>query len=96
MSKPYSDIPGTIVFDSDQAAEGYYLNQFCISLRLADNRELFRADPEGYIDQYPMTAGQRNAALNQEWNLLLELGGTSITPASSPPITALTFSSWRD
>ena len=42
MSKPYSDIPGTIVFDSDQAAEGYYLNQFCISLRLADNRELFR------------------------------------------------------
>ncbi len=75
MSKPYSDIPGTIVFDSDQAAEGYYLNQFCISLRLADNRELFRADPEGYIDQYPMTAEQRNAALNQEWNLLLELGG---------------------
>ena len=65
MSKPYSDIPGTIVFDSDQAAEGYYLNQFCISLRLAENREKFRADPEGYIDQYPMTAEQRNAALNQ-------------------------------
>ena len=38
MSKPYSDIPGTIVFDSDQAAIGYHLNQFCITLRLAHNR----------------------------------------------------------
>ena len=75
MSKPYSDIPGTIVFDSDQAAVGYYLNQFCISLRLAPNREAFRADPEGYIDTFPMTAEQREAALNQEWNRLLELGG---------------------
>ena len=75
MSKPYSDIPGTIVFDSDQAAVGYHLNQFCISLRLAENRELFRADPEGYIDRYPMSPYQREAALNQEWNRLLELGG---------------------
>jgi len=57
--KIYDDIPGTIVFDSDQAARGYHLNQFCISLRLAPNRA-----PE-----------QREAALNQEWNLLLELGG---------------------
>jgi len=73
--KIYDDIPGTIVFDSDQATRGYHLNQFCISLRLAANRETFKADPEKYIDQYPMTPEQRSAALNQEWNLLLELGG---------------------
>ena len=73
--KAYSDIPGTIVFDSDQAARGYYLNQFCITLRLAENREAFKADPEGYIDRFPMTPEQREAALNQEWNRLLELGG---------------------
>jgi len=73
--KIYDDIPGTIVFDSDQATRGYHLNQFCISLRLAANREAFKADPEKYIDQYPMTPEQRSAALNQEWNLLLELGG---------------------
>ena len=54
---------------------GYHLNQFCISLRLAPNREAFKADPETYIDQYPMTAEQREAALNQQWNRLLELGG---------------------
>lgn len=77
MSQPesYDDIPGTIVFDSQQAARGYHLNQFCISLRLAENRDEFRADPESYIDRYPMTKEQRSAALNQEWTLLLELGG---------------------
>lgn len=73
--KPYSDIPGTVVFDSDRAAEGYHLNQFCISLRIQKNRDAFKADPEGYIDTFPMTADQREAALNQEWNRLLELGG---------------------
>ena len=73
--KIYDDIPGTIVFDSDQATRGYHLNQFCISLRLAPNREAFKTDPEKYIDQYPMTQEQRTAALNQEWNQLLELGG---------------------
>lgn len=73
--KPYDDIPGTVVFDSDQAAKGYHLNQFCITLRLQQNRDAFKADPEGYIDQFPMTLEQREAALNQQWNRMLELGG---------------------
>jgi protocatechuate 4,5-dioxygenase alpha chain len=75
VKKIYDDIPGTIVFDSDQAARGYHLNQFCISLRLAPNRDAYKEDREAYIDQFPMTPKQREAALNQEWNLLLELGG---------------------
>lgn len=73
--KLYDDIPGTVVFDSDQAAKGYHLNQFCITLRIQENRDAFKADPETYIDQFPMTAEQREAALNQDWNRLLELGG---------------------
>lgn len=73
--KLYNDIPGTIVFDSDMAAKGFHLNQFCISLRLQANRDAYKADPEGYIDRYPMSAEQREAALNQQWNRLLELGG---------------------
>ncbi len=77
MRKPesYEDIPGTIVFDSQQAARGYHLNQFCISLRQQKNRDKFAADPQTYIDQFPMTKEQRQAALDQEWTLLLELGG---------------------
>jgi len=73
--KIYDDIPGTIVFDSDQATKGYHLNQFCITLRLQHNRDAYKADPEKYIDQFPMTPEQREAALNQQWNRLLELGG---------------------
>lgn len=75
IKKKYDDIPGTVVFDSDQATKGYHLNQFCISLRLAPNRDAFKKDPKTYIDKFPMTPEQREAALNQEWNLLLELGG---------------------
>lgn len=71
----YDDIPGTIIFDSRQAARGYHLNQFCISLREQKNRDQFSADPEAYIDRFPMTKEQRTAALNQEWTQLLELGG---------------------
>ncbi|MCL4127072.1 UNVERIFIED_CONTAM: hypothetical protein GTU68_059416 [Idotea baltica] len=73
--KEYDDIPGTIVFDSGQSAKGFHLNQFCISLRLQPNRDAFKTDPSSYIDQYPMSEEQRHAALNQEWNRLLELGG---------------------
>ena len=73
--KLYSDIPGTIVFDSDQATRGFHLNQFCISLRLQSNRDTYKADSERYIDNFSMTREQREAALNQEWNRLLELGG---------------------
>ena len=32
------DIPGTTVFDAEQARRGYHLNKFCMSLMKADNR----------------------------------------------------------
>ncbi len=74
-NKDYEDIPGTFVFDADRSREGYHLNQFCISLRLQKNRDVFKAGEEAYLDKYPMTAEQRAAVLARDWNLLLELGG---------------------
>ena len=59
--KEYEDIPGTFVFDADRSREGYWLNQFCISLRLQKNRDAFREDPEGYMAGYAMTEDQRQA-----------------------------------
>jgi protocatechuate 4,5-dioxygenase alpha chain len=73
--KEYSDIPGTFVFDADRSREGYHLNQFCISLRLKNNREAFNDNEEVYLDSYPMTSKQREAVISRNWNLLLELGG---------------------
>lgn len=75
LKDEYEDIPGTFVFDADRSREGYHLNQFCISLRLQANRDAYTADPDGYLDTYPMTPEQREAVKNQEWNRLLELGG---------------------
>ena len=28
LDKPYADVPGTTIFDADQARKGYHLNQF--------------------------------------------------------------------
>ena len=75
LEKDYEDIPGTFVFDADRSREGYQLNQFCISLRLQVNRDAFNADEDGYLGNYPMTAEQRRAVLDRDWNRLLELGG---------------------
>lgn len=75
LNKDYEDIPGTFVFDADRGREGYQLNQFCISLRLANNRDAFNADEAAYLDKYPVTTEQRQAVLDRDWNRLLELGG---------------------
>ena len=75
LNKDYEDIPGTFVFDADRGREGYQLNQFCISLRLKKNRDTFTADEATYLSSYSMTAEQRDAVLDRDWNRLLELGG---------------------
>ena len=75
LDKPYADIPGTIVFDSDVARRGYWLNQFCASLMKADNRERFKADESAYLDEWKMTAEQKQAVLDRDYNRILQLGG---------------------
>jgi protocatechuate 4,5-dioxygenase alpha chain len=73
--KDYDDIPGTFIFDADRGREGYQLNQFCISMRLQKNRDAFNADEDSYLDNYAMTAQQRQAVKDRDWNRMLELGG---------------------
>ncbi|MBX2836718.1 MAG: protocatechuate 4,5-dioxygenase subunit alpha [Gammaproteobacteria bacterium] len=74
-AKEYDDIPGTYVFDADRSRVGYHLNMFCISLRLQKNRDEFSADPDAYLDKYPMSSEQRDAVNRRDWNGLLALGG---------------------
>ena len=75
MNKEYDDIPGTFVFDADRSREGYHLNMFCISLRLAENRAAFQADEAGYLTRFPMTKAQRQSVLDRDWYEMLRLGG---------------------
>ena len=75
LKKPYLDIPGTTIFDTDQAALGYHLNMFAMSLMKADNRERFKADEDAYLDEWPMTAEQKRGVRDRDLNRLISLGG---------------------
>jgi protocatechuate 4,5-dioxygenase, alpha chain len=75
IDKPYQDIPGTTLFDADQARKGYWLNQFCMSLMKAENRERFKADERAYLDEWAMTAAQKEAVLARDLNQCIRLGG---------------------
>jgi protocatechuate 4,5-dioxygenase alpha chain len=75
LDKPYLDVPGTTVFDADQSRKGYWLNQFCMSLMQAPNRERFLADERAYLDGWAMTEDQKQAVLDRDMNRMIELGG---------------------
>lgn len=75
LDKPYADIPGTTVFDADQARMGYHLNMFCMSLMQAANRERFRANERAYLDEWPMTEEQKQAVLARDYNRMIASGG---------------------
>jgi protocatechuate 4,5-dioxygenase alpha chain len=71
----YDDIPGTTVFDAERSRQGYWLNQFCMSLMQACNRAAFKADAPGYLNNWAMTPEQREAVLDRDWNRMIALGG---------------------
>jgi protocatechuate 4,5-dioxygenase alpha chain len=73
--KPYHDIPGTVLFDAEQSRVGFHLNQFCMSLMKAENREAFKADERAYLDRWPMTEAQKQAVLDRDWNGMIAQGG---------------------
>jgi len=71
----FDDIPGTRVFTAQRAKQGYYLNQFCMSLMKAANRERFKAGERAYLDEWPMSEAQKQAMLARDYNAMLEVGG---------------------
>jgi protocatechuate 4,5-dioxygenase alpha chain len=71
----FNDIPGTRVFTTARARQGYWLNQFCMSLMKPENRERWLADEKAYLDDWKMTDAQKEAVLARDYNRLLDLGG---------------------
>ena len=69
------DIPGTTVFTAARSRKGFQLNQFCMSLMKADNRERFKADNRAYLDEWPMSEAQKSAVLARDYNGMIALGG---------------------
>jgi len=71
----FDDIPGTRVFTAERAKKGYHLNQFCMSLMKAENRERFKAGERAYLDEWPMSEDQKQAVLDRDYNRMLDNGG---------------------
>jgi protocatechuate 4,5-dioxygenase alpha chain len=73
--KLYTQIPGTTVFDAEMASKGFHLNQFCMSLMKAPNRERFKEDQKAYLDEWPMSEEQKLAVIARDYNQMMSLGG---------------------
>ena len=75
LDKTYKLVPGTTIFDAEQSARGYHLNQFCMSLMKAENRERYLADERAYLDEWPLTDEQKQALLDRDLNAAMREGG---------------------
>ena len=74
LDKPYRDVPGTTIFDAEQARRGYHLNMFCMSLMKPENRKRFKAGERAYLDEWPMSEEQKQAVLARDYNWMISLG----------------------
>jgi protocatechuate 4,5-dioxygenase, alpha chain len=91
LPKEYDDLPGTVVFDADQARKGYHLNMCLMSLIKADNRAVFKKDERAYLDKWPLTEDQKRAVLARDWNGMLQLGGNIYFTAKLAATDGLSF-----
>jgi protocatechuate 4,5-dioxygenase alpha chain len=75
MAQPNPPIPGTTLFDGDQAQKGYALNKMCFSFNDKVNRDAFQADEEGYMRRYGLNEQQAEAIRTRNVLGLIAVGG---------------------
>jgi len=77
MGQNHPEIPGTVIFDGEQAMKGYALNKMCFSFNDAANRAAFVADEDGYCAKYGLNAQQRAAIASRNVLALIAAGGNA-------------------
>ena len=60
------------------ASERYWLNKALFDLGDPVKRKAFAAQPEAYVDGYPLHRAQRRAILEADWPTLLEQGALPV------------------
>ena len=68
-------IPGTPVFQGEQAKKGYALNKMCFSFNDGANRKAFQADEEGYMTRYGLSDEHKAAIRSRNVLQLIAAGG---------------------
>jgi protocatechuate 4,5-dioxygenase alpha chain len=71
----FDDIPGTRVFTAKRARQGYWLNQFAMSLMKEENRTRFLADEKAYLEEWELTDAAKAAVLARNYNAMIDEGG---------------------
>ncbi len=70
----YDDIPGTYVFDGENAYSAFGLNKLLFSFNHEENRVEFAHDPAAYADKFGLTEEQKEALVTDQFLKLLHLG----------------------
>ena len=71
----HHNIPGTTLFDGEQAQKGLALNRMCFSFNSAENRRAFLADEEAYCQRYGLSDEQRAAVKSRNVLRMIAAGG---------------------
>jgi protocatechuate 4,5-dioxygenase, alpha chain len=69
------DIPGTTIFDGNEAQKGLALNRMCFSFNSAENRAAFLRDEDAYCSKYGLNEQQRAAVKSRNVLSMIEAGG---------------------
>ena len=69
------DIPGTTLFDGNQAQKGFALNRMCFSFNSAENRAAFLRDEDAYCRKFGLTDEQHAAVKSRSVLRMIEAGG---------------------
>ena len=70
----YDNIPGTYVFNGETAHAAYGLNKLLFSFNKEEHRKAFATDPGAYADSFNLSAGQKQALLEDDYLELIRLG----------------------
>jgi protocatechuate 4,5-dioxygenase alpha chain len=71
----HTPIPGTTLFDGEQAMKGYALNKMCYSFNRKECRDEYLRDPEAYFDKYELNEEQRQACRDKNVLKMIAAGG---------------------
>ena len=69
------NIPGTVIYDGEEAMKGYALNRMCYSFNSAENRAAFLKDEDAYCTKYGLNTQQREAIRKRNVLDLMAAGG---------------------
>ena len=71
----HHNIPGTVLYDGEQARKGFALNRMCFSFNSAENCAAFLKDEDAYCTKYGLNAEQRAAVRERNVLKMLAAGG---------------------